>query len=342
MPTLAPIACSIALLLLGGCASHRHPVPESPLWLTYPGGEGPGRGKHIVLIAAEQEYRSEQALPMLAKVLATHHGFDCTVLFAQRDGLVDPTQKTRPEDPDVWHEIPGLEHLRRADLVVWSHRFMTLREGPNQEVIDYLESGKPLIGIRTANHGFRGDFPYEIDGKRVRFGEDVLGGTFRGHHGGWHRESTRGVLVDAQRDHPILRGVEDVWGPSDVYRTFPEGGSLPQGCTALVLGQPLTGLDSDDPPNTDKEALPVAWTKTWTGAAGRTARVFHVTMGSARDFESAGLRRLTVNAAYWCLGLEDQIPAASTVDLVGPYEPLQSGFDYQRLGVVPKPPSAYR
>lgn len=340
VPTLF---CAVATLG-ATCASQDHPVPEDPRWLTYAGAGGdlPGHGRHIVLIAAEQEYRAEQALPMLAGVLSRHHGFDCTVLFAQRDGLVDPTQKTRPDDPDVVHEIPGLEHLERADLVILFNRFMTLSDEQVALFIDYLESGKPLIGIRTANHGFRGNFPYERDGKRVRFGDDVLGGAFRGHHGGWHRESTRGVVVEENGDHPILIGVEDVWGPSDVYRTYPADQGLPEGCTALLLGQPLQGLSPDDPPNEKKEALPIAWTKTWTGNAGHTNRIFHVTMGSARDYQSAGLRRLTVNAAYWCLGLEDGIDPERSVEPIGPYEPLKSGFNYEKLGVTPKPPSAYR
>ena len=189
-----------ACLLLAGCATHNHPVPDDPRWLTYPGGDGPGRGKHIVLIAAEQEYRSEQALPMLARLLSARHGFDCTVLFAQNaQGLVDPTQKTPPEDGGH-HDIPGLEHLRSADLLILFSRFMTLPPQQLQCFFDYLDSGKPLLAIRTANHGFSGPFPYEVGGKKVRFGEDVLGGTFRAHHGGWHHEATRGLLVDAHKD----------------------------------------------------------------------------------------------------------------------------------------------
>lgn len=330
-------------LLLASCAGHVHPVPESPRWLTYHGGDGPGRGKHVVLVAADQEYRSEQALPMLAKILATRHGFDCTVLFAQnREGLVDPTQKIRWEDKTVVHDIPGLEHLQRADLLVLFSRLITLPDAQIRHVIDYLDSGKPILAIRTANHGFLENFPYTIAGKKVRFGEDVLGGTFLGHHGNWHADSTRGILVEAQRQHPILRGVDDIWGPSDVYRTYPENGSLPADCTALVFGQPLLGRRPDDAPNPEKIALPVAWTKTWTTSGGQRARVFHTTMGSARDFQSAGLRRLTVNAAYWCLGLEAQITPEASVELTGPYEPLDTGFDYANLGVVPKPVSAYR
>jgi type 1 glutamine amidotransferase len=312
-------------------------------WLDYPGTEGPGEGLRVVLIAADQEYRSEQALPMLAKILATHHGFDCTVLFAQNaDGLVDPTQKIRWQDKTVVHDVPGLEQLREADLMILFSRLITLPDEQVRHIVDYLEAGKPVIGIRTANHGFLENFPYTIEGKKVDFGDDVLGGAFRGHHGGWHREATRGVLVEEQKDHPILTGVADLFGLSDVYRTYPVGGSLPEGCTALVLGQPLVGLAPEDPPNEEKEPLPVAWTKTWTGSTGKTARVFHVTMGSAEDLRCADLRRLAVNAAYWCLGLEAAIRAESPVDCVGAYEPLPSGFDYEKLGVVPKPVSAYR
>lgn len=323
-------------------AQDEHPVPASPLWLTYAGGDGPGRGKHIVLIAADQEYRSEQSLPMLARMLATHHGFDTTVLFAlNQDGLVDPTLPVRSEGETVMHDIPGLEYLAEANLVILFSRLITLPAEQRQHVHRYLDSGKPLIGLRTANHGFI-DLGYEKDGRPVNFGEDVLGGSFRNHHGRWHQDSTRGILVEENREHPVLLGVEDIWGPSDVYRTYAAGDGLPAGCVPLVLGQPLTGRDHDDPPNAELIALPVAWVKTWTGNAGKTARVFHTTMGSARDFQSAGLRRLTLNAAYWCLGLEDQIRADASVEIVGDYEPLESGFDYEQLGVVPRPPGNFR
>jgi hypothetical protein len=324
-------------------ATASHPVPDSPLWLTYKGAEGPGRGRHIVLISAEQEYRSEQSMPMLAKILSARHGFDCTVLFSlnERDE-VDPTQKIRWEDKEVMHRIPGLQHLAKADLLILFSRLITLPDDQIQHIIAYLDSGKPIIGIRTANHGFLQNFPYLKDGKKVRFGDDVLGGSFRGHHGNWHRDSTRGIFVEEMKDHAILVGVKDVWGPSDVYRTYPEGKSLPEGCQALVYGQPLLGRRPTDGVNTKKEPLPIAWTKTWTGSTGKTARVFHVTMGSAKDYENAGLRRLTINATYWGLGMEDQIQATSSVEYVGEYKPLASGFNYEKLKVVPKKPAAYR
>ena len=346
MPRSAPVVAAIMLMILlsvtESLRAGEHPVPESPLWLTYSGEKGPGKGRHIVLIAADQEYRSEQSMPMLAKVLATHHGFDTTVLFSVNgNGEVDPTLKIKWEDKTVTHNIPGLEHLEKADLVILFSRLITLPKEQQQHIAKYLDSGKPIIGIRTANHGFIG-FDYKKDGKNINFGEDVLGGSFREHHGRWQQDSTRGIIVEANKDHPVLKGVTDIWGPSDVYRTYKEGDGLPAACTPLVYGQPLMGRKHDDEINPKLIALPVAWVKTWTGNTGKTARVFHTTMGSAHDYQSAGLRRLTINAAYWCMTMENQIDPKSSVEIVGTYEPLSSGFNYQKLNVVPRKASYYK
>ena len=315
---------------------------QEPQWLHYQGKKGVGKGLHVVFIAAEQEYRAEQSMPMMAKLLAERHGFETTVLFGQRDGMVDPTEEAPPKDPKAFQTIPGMHLLADADLAVVFTRFMKLPDEQLAHLNTYLDSGKPILGIRTANHGFRGNWTYQKDGKRVRFGDDVLGGAFRGHYGGWHRESTRGIVVEANKTHPILRGVDDVWGPTDVYRMYPKDKSLPASCTPLLLGQPLKTLAKDAEPNPKKPPLPIAWTNSWTGNLGKTARVFHVTMGSARDYQSAGLRRLTLNAALWCLGLEDKITADLSVEIVGDYKPLKGGFNYDKLGVQPRPVSHYK
>lgn len=314
-------------------------------WLTYPGENGPGKGKRIVLIAADQEYRSEQSMPMMAKILSKHHGFDCTVLFAVNEkGEVDPTLPVYPEkgQPFKEHHIPGLDQLASADLVIFFPRLLTLPLSERELIVRYVDSGKPILSIRTGNHGFHAPLPYKINGKQVRWGEDVLGGTFLNHHGHWQADSTRGILVPEQRNHPILIGVTNIWGNSDVYRTYKEGTSLPADCTALVWGQPLTGRNHDDPPNPELEPLPVAWIKDWRTSQGKVSRVFHSTMGSAHDLKSAGLRRLIINAVYWGMGMESKIAGDRSVDIVGTYQPLDSGFNYKELGVVPKPVSAYR
>ena len=318
-----------------------HPVPESELWLTYRAGEGPGAGKHVVLVAAEQEYRSEQALPMLARILSEHHGFHATVLFGvNENGEVDPTLPAPFEDRTRRHRVPGLQHLASADCLIWMSRFLQLPDEQKQHFHDYFDSGRPLIALRTANHGFWGGAPYEKDGERVSLTE-LLGGSFMKHHGGWHRESTRGIVVPEQAGHPIMVGVDDVWGTSDVYRCHADG-AFPEDCTALPMGQPLVNLQPDAPANTGKPPLPVAWTKVWVGNEGRSSRIFHFTMGSAGDFENAGVRRVAVNAVYWGLGMESKISLDGSVAVVGDYDPLGSGFDYEKLGVKPRKAAHYR
>jgi hypothetical protein len=90
------------------------------------------------------------------------------------------------------------------------------------------------------------------------------------------------------------------------------------------------------------EPLPVAWFKNWQTSEGRITRVFQSTMGSGTDLENAGLRRLIVNAVYWGMGMDASITPTRSVDLVGAYKPLESGFNYKELGIVPKSPSAYK
>mgnify|MGYP003336744545 CR=1 FL=1 len=137
-------------------------------------------------------------------------------------GEVDPTMPVYPEKGKEFkeHHIPGLEHLAKADLVIFFPRLLTLPMAERELIVKYVDSGKPIIALRTANHGFHGALPYKIDGKQVNWGEDVLGGSFRGHHGRYHADSTRGLIVEALKDHPILSGVSDIWGNSDVYRTY--------------------------------------------------------------------------------------------------------------------------
>ncbi len=340
----AAAVCSAALLLGPAGAAAEKP------WVVYEGGDGPGKGLHVVLVSGDEEYRSEEALPQLGKILAKRHGFRCTVLFAidQADGTINPDEASN---------IPGLEALESADLMILFTRFRELPDEQMKFIDAYVHSGRPIIGLRTATHAFRYSANsmsryrrYDFRSKRWKggFGKQVLGETWAGHHGHHGVQSTRGVIADSMKDHPILRGVEDIWGPTDVYTvTLP----LPGDSQPLVLGQVLAGMRPDDPPvegayvrfvrgrrvvkRPNDPMMPVAWIRTFTGRSGKAARVFTTTMGAAEDLENEGLRRLLVNAVYWCLRMEDRIPARSNVDLVGDYDPSPFGFGRYQKGVKP-------
>ncbi len=301
--------------------------------LVFEGGKGLSKGKHIVFVVGDDEYRSEELMPQLAKILAVHHGFKCTVLFAIN-------RETGEIDPQTLDNIPGLKTLKTADLMVMFLRFRELPDEQMKHIIDYTNSGKPIVALRTSTHAFfykkNKDSPYAKYHFRDKqfeggYGRQVLGETWINHYGEFQKESTRGLIAEGMENHPIVKGIEDIWGVSDVYGvTTLTGDSKP-----LIMGQVLSGMDPNDKPNPDKKLTPVAWTKTYTGESGKTARIFTTTMGHALDFKNEGFRRLLVNACYWALGMEDSIPAKSNVDFVGDYNPNNIGKGNHKKGLRP-------
>jgi type 1 glutamine amidotransferase len=302
-------------------------------WVVYEGKEGPGKGKHVVFVSGDEEYRSEEALTCLAKIMAVRHGFKCTVLFAinPETGEIDPVNQTN---------IPGLENLETADMMVLALRFRELPDDQMKYIIDYTNAGKPVMGLRTATHSF--NYTRNKDSKYAKYdfanpefkggyGRQVLGETWVNHHGHHGVESTRGIINDEFKNHSILKGVDDIWGPTDVYTVTTITGKP----RVLVSGQVLKSMDPKDEPNNDKPMMPLAWIKRYTGELGKTSRVFCTTMGASVDLQSAGLRRLLVNGCYWCMGMKDAIPEKSNVDLVGEYNPLYFGFGTHKKGVKP-------
>lgn len=304
-------------------------------WVVYKGTDGPGKGKHIVLVSGDEEYRSEEALPQLGKILAKHHGFNCTVLFA-----IDPKDGTI--NPDKSDNIPGMQNLKNADLMILFTRFRNLPDEQMKYIAEYVDSGRPIIGMRTATHAFnlksKTYGKYSWAGKsewKGGFGRQILGETWVNHWGHHGQQSTRGILVKDEKDNPILRGIQDgdIWGPTDVYEVHLGSASKP-----LVLGQVLQGMKPSDPPLEGKKndpMMPIAWTKSYRSESGKTGRVFTTTMGASQDLQSEGLRRLLVNAAYWAVGMEDKIAAKSNVDVVGEYKPTPFGFGKATKGVKP-------
>ena len=320
------------LMLIAFCITSSNQLAADDLWTTYEGRPG---GKKIVLVTGDDEYRSEESMPQLAKILSKHHGFNCVVLYA-----MDPASGEIV--PSYQQNIPGLEQLDDADLMVMFLRFRDLPPDQMKHILDYVESGRPIVALRTSTHPFSFrthkneqtellNWDCQKPGHEGGFGRQVLGETWVSHYGGHQSESTRGLPADGQEGHPILRGVSDIWGPSDVY----EIASLTGDSQPVVMGQVLTGMNKNDSPKQGMKLMPLAWVKSHTTASGKRSRIFTTTLGHAEDFENEGVRRLLVNACYWGMGLENEIPANSTVELVGDYDPTPIGFDKFKRGVKP-------
>jgi type 1 glutamine amidotransferase len=222
-------------------------------------------------------------------------------------------------------------------------RFRNLPDDQMQPIIDYVDSGKPIIGIRTATHAFAGisgkfaKYNYNSGDKSYQqgFGRQILGETWISHHGGHGTQSTRGILAPGADKHPILNGIKDgdIWGPTDVYGVrLP----LPEGCEPLVLGQVLVGMKFDDKALEGKKndpMMPIAWTRTLTTENRMKQRVFTSTLGASEDLVAEGSRRMFVNAAFWCLDMK--APKMANVDFVGEYKASRFRGDGFKRGVRP-------
>lgn len=357
--------CMIVLVMLMGCngannlknkAKEGDAQEKVAEWLTI---KGNGKMPNVVLVSGDEEYRSEEALTQLARILSQRHGFECTVLFAQ-----DPKQPGIINPNNVNH-IPGLEKLQSADLMILFTRFRALPDEQMKFIDDYLKSGKPVIGIRTATHAFyfqkkdsasnylhygtsyKGDDAW--DGG---FGRLVLGEKWIAHHGDHKTQSTTGLVASGAENHPIVNGINDgdIWGPSDVYTVrLP----LPEDSKVIVNGQvteregpyseedALFGMRPTDkvPATTvirknregvqtelklNDPMMPIAWIKTYQIPGGQKGKAFTSTIGGSTDLLAEGTRRLMVNAVFWSLGLE--VPQKGNVDVVGTYQPTQFGF----------------
>lgn len=293
--------------------------------------DAPGRGRHIVFVSGDEEYRSEEALPQLAAILAERHGFRCTVLFA-----IDP--ESGEIDPDIRTNVPGLEALADADLLVIATRFRDLPDASMRHIDAYLRSGRPVVGLRTATHGFamspdssfaHYSWNHDNDDFRQGFGRQILGETWIAHHGQHGVQATRGVVAADRASHPIVRGIApgSIFGPTDVYRVrLP----LPDPCEAIVFGEVLEGMQQDDAAaagEVNDPKMPIAWTSSYAIENGPCGLVFTTTMGAATDLVAEGTRRLIVQGVFWALGLADAIPSEGLdVGLVGRFEPTSYGF----------------
>lgn len=301
--------------------------------VTYEGGGGSGDWHNVVMIAGDHEYRTEECLPALAKMLAKHYGFKCTVLFTtSEEGFIEPGSS----------RMEGLEVLKDADLLVVGIRFQDFDDAQMQYIDDYLKRGGAVIGLRTSTHAFK----IEADKKWAHysngykesvnadwqggFGRTILGEQWAGHYGKNHKQSSRLLLQENVIDHPVLLGVEKGWVQSGGYEANPAEGSI-----ILARGEVLNGMTADSPADETKELMPVAWVRNYLNHTGSKGRVFTTTHGASEDILNEGFRRMLMNAALWCVGEESSISKSNDVSIVGPYKPSTFGFGTYKENVNP-------
>jgi type 1 glutamine amidotransferase len=228
---------------------------------------------HIVFLISEDpdNYEAHRTIPVFANRLRSDHNFKVTVLLG--DG-----------QREAYH-FPGLDVLTEADLLVVFCRRVALSHQQLLIVKDYLKAGKPVIGLRTANHAF--SVMTEVrDGYQAwpEFVSEILGCENRGY--GPTDPGTDVAIVRDQQSHPILKGLSTTpqWhSAGNVYRVAPLLDDK-----AVVL---LTGAVRD-------EVHPIAWTRMTADGS----RVFYASLGYPDDFNMVPFRKLLVNSIYWALG----------------------------------------
>ena len=178
----------------------------------------------IAFVTAENEYRTNQRFHEFAHELLLTKGVHCD--FAAGTSTVNGPEQ---------HNIENLQILKDADLVFLAVRRRALEEDKMNAIKDYVNSGKPLVGIRTASHAFSVKEP--VPDHLVTWNEfdhDVFGGNYSGHlrH---LTENTSISVVPGMEKHPLLEGI-DFEGfrnsPSWLYQCRP----LATGAQVLLLG----------------------------------------------------------------------------------------------------------
>ena len=250
---------------------------------------------HVVFVTGDDEYRSEITMPMIAAILEARHGIRTSIAYA------------KPE-PQTKTNIEGLDALASADLMVMFTRFRALPEDQLAKVLAYVESGKPIVGLRTSTHAFLYPKDHARAALNDEFGRDVFGQKWITHHGA---QSTTDVTVaSANASHPILRGVAPFRARSWLYHVAPLNGEATVLLEGTTVNSNKANRAAEYPPT-----QPVAWTRQY-----KQSRVFFTTLGHPEDFAAAPMRRLVVNGILWALGREVPAEGADATP-VGAYMP---------------------
>ena len=286
---------------------------------------------HVVFIAGDEEYRSEESLPLLASILAQDHGVRTTVLYSlDAEGHIDP---------NALDNIPGTDVLATADMLVLFTRFRALPNEQLAPILEFAKTGRPVVGFRTATHAFR--YP-EDDLEHAPLNNawprQLFGQRWITHHGHFDDGKLPLTRVEPAEDsaHPILRGVTPFDAYSWLYHVEGGGDSLSGEPTPLAIGTTLKSYHAE---RHDRfpASNPVAWIYENDPTSGRPSRVFFTTLGHPYDFRSESCQRLIVQGLLWALGREATIPAAGiTIRPTDDWRPPNSGIGNFRPKQSPK------
>lgn len=301
IPKIPTSLCAVALLAISGLAAHASDIPANVAHLA--GKEGK---PHLVFVTGDEEYRSEETMPMIARILHRDHGFSVSICFALKDGVIDPNRVDN---------IEGLEILADADMMIINTRFRKLPDDQLKHITLFAESGKPMAGFRTATHAFKYGGGNAMD---KEWPQKVFGLPWIRHHGGGN--STDAMPVEENIAHPVLRGVEPFHARSWLYHSD----TLLDTVTPLITGRAVKGAEPGGEHFSDPHTI--AWTHHYEGEKGKS-RVFFTTLGHPYDFKHESMRKLALNGILWALGMEEAIPATgSNAEFAAPYEPNNAGF----------------
>jgi type 1 glutamine amidotransferase len=269
---IALVLCAVLVTALGTPAQAEEGRPQ----------------KNVVFILAENEYRAWRTIPEFGQMLEDRYGFQCEYL----------TSSTDDKDPNRFF-IPRMERVKKADLVVVFARRRALPKEQMQILRDYLDSGRPLIGIRTASHAFDANLVVPKEGgppvaaniklpegleQWRTFDKDVLGCSYHGHY---ETGIVTVVTVNPEKKgHPILTGVPETFdSPSWLYEIAP----LAPTAESLMMGK-IPG----------KDAEAVVLTHTYK----RGSRIVYTSLGHWDDFKTTAFQRILINSVFWTMKLD--------------------------------------
>jgi type 1 glutamine amidotransferase len=221
--------------------------------------DAPKKIINVCLISGSLEYDSDTSLADFQKYLEAHYPIRCTRAFRKTDT-----------------DLPGLEQLQTCDVAIFFTRRLKIDGVQLERIKKYCASGKPIVAIRTASHGFQNWL--EMD-------KEVLGGNYGNHYG---PGTTRVTIAPGSSDDPILRGVGSFESAGSLYRNT----GLAKDAHVLLNGAIPDHVE------------PIAWTRLNHGG-----RVFYTSLGHQADFKNPNFRTLLVNALYWAVRQEAPVPA---------------------------------